>query len=110
VAVSPASQPTLNRKTRSGYVGRLIGGGMNEDATRKVLIDKAFFVDRSEIEENDYDLSLNRYKEIVYEAIEYDPPLEIIAQLKEMETKIMSDLNDLEGMVKDYYRDHPKQD
>ena len=83
---------------------------MNEDATRKVLIDKAFFVDRSEIEENDYDLSLNRYKEIVYEAIEYDPPLEIIAQLKEMETKIMSDLNDLEGMVKDYYRDHPKQD
>jgi len=69
---------------------------------------KAFFVDRSEIEENDYDLSLNRYKEIVYEAIEYDPPLEIIAQLKEMETKIMSDLNELEGMLKDYYRDHPR--
>jgi len=69
---------------------------------------KAFFVDRSEIEENDYDLSLNRYKEIVYEAIEYDPPLEIIAQLKEMETKIMSDLNELEGMLKAYYRDHPR--
>ena len=70
---------------------------------------KAFFVDRSEIEANDYDLSLNRYKEIVYEPIEYDPPLEIIAQLKEMETKIMSDLNELEGMLKDYYRDHPKE-
>jgi len=70
---------------------------------------KAFFIDRSEIEENDYDLSLNRYKEIVYEAIEYDPPLEIIAQLKEMETKIMSDLNELEGMLKDYYRDHPRE-
>ena len=63
---------------------------------------QSFFVDRSEIESNDYDLSLNRYKEIVYEPIEYDPPLEIIAQLKELEAKIMSDLEELEQMLKDY--------
>jgi type I restriction enzyme M protein len=62
---------------------------------------KAFFVDRSEIVSNDYDLSLNRYKEIVYEPIEYDPPLEIIRQLKEIESKIMSDLDELENMLEE---------
>ena len=62
---------------------------------------KAFFVDRDEIVGNDFDLSLNRYKEIVYEPIAYDPPLVIIAQLKELEAKIMSDLEDLERMLKE---------
>ena len=66
---------------------------------------KAFFVDKDEIVKNDYDLSLNRYKEIVYVPIEYDPPLEIIRQLKEMETKIMSDLDELEKMLIDYNKD-----
>ena len=66
---------------------------------------KAFFVDKNEIVGNDYDLSLNRYKEIVYEPIEYDPPLVIIKQLKEMEAKIMSDLNELEQMIIDYNKD-----
>ena len=66
---------------------------------------KAFFVDKDEIVENDYDQSLNRYKEIVYTPIEYDPPLEIIRQLKEMEAKIMSDLNELEDMILDYNKD-----
>jgi len=61
---------------------------------------KSFFVDRDEIVGNDFDLSFNRYKEIVYVPIEYDPPLEIIKQLKELEAKIMSDLDDLEQMLK----------
>ena len=66
---------------------------------------KAFFVDKDEIVKNDYDLTLNRYKEIVYVPIEYDPPLEIIRQLKEMETKIMSDLDELGKMLIDYNKD-----
>ena len=66
---------------------------------------KAFFVEKDEIVENDYDLSLNRYKEIVYVPIEYDPPLEIIRQLKETEAKIMSDLAELEQMLIDYNKD-----
>ena len=64
---------------------------------------KQFFVDRDEIVENDFDLSLNRYKEIVYEPIEYDPPLVIIGQLKEMESKIMTDLDELEKMLIEYH-------
>ena len=49
---------------------------------------------------NDYDLSINRYKEIVYEPIEYDPPLEIIKKMKEMESGILKDLEELEAMLK----------
>jgi len=66
---------------------------------------KAFFVDKDEIVGNDYALSLNLYKEIIYEAIEYDAPLVIIAQLKELESKIVSNLDELEGMLIDYNKD-----
>jgi len=47
----------------------------NQDNDRKA---KHFFVPVEEIIEHDYDLSINRYKEIVYEEIEYDSPNEII--------------------------------
>ena len=29
---------------------------------------------KAEIANNNYDLSINRYKEVEYEAVEYDPP------------------------------------
>jgi type I restriction enzyme M protein len=60
---------------------------------------KAFFVPAEEIRENKYDLSLNRYKEVVYEEEQYDPPREILARMKELEKEIMADLEELEGML-----------
>ena len=39
---------------------------------------KHFLVPVDEIRDNGYDLSINRYKEIVYEEVEYDTPDEII--------------------------------
>ena len=52
-----------------------------------------------EIRDNKYDLSINRYKEIVYEEVEYDPPKVIIARLREYEDEIRADLDELEGML-----------
>ena len=49
---------------------------------------KTFFVPKDEIADNGYDLSLNRYKEIVYEEVEYDPPKVIIGRLRELEEEI----------------------
>ncbi len=60
---------------------------------------KAFFVPADEIRDNKYDLSINRYKEIEYEEVEYDPPQVILDQLEELETEIMKDLKDLRGML-----------
>ena len=60
---------------------------------------KAFFVPVAEIRENNYDLSLNRYKETVYEEVKYEHPKEILKKLKDLETDIQQDLTEMEGMV-----------
>lgn len=60
---------------------------------------KSFWVSRDEIAGNKYDLSLNRYKEQVYEAEEYEPPKVILARLKALEVEIQQDLEELEGML-----------
>lgn len=38
----------------------------------------------AEIKENDLDLSINRYNEIVYEEVEYDAPTEIIGRINKL--------------------------
>lgn len=60
---------------------------------------KAFFVPADEIRKNKYDLSINRYKEIVYEEEEYDPPTEILARMRALEKEIMADMDELEEML-----------
>lgn len=60
---------------------------------------KHFFVDAEEIRKNKYDLSINRYKEIVYEEEEYDPPEEILARMVGLEKEIMADMEELRGML-----------
>ena len=61
--------------------------------------DQSFCVPASEIADNDYDLSINRYKEIVYEEIDYPEPAEIIAELETLETEITQGLADLKAML-----------
>jgi len=60
---------------------------------------KAFFVPKAEIVANGYDLSINRYKEVEYEAVSYDPPLEILAKLRSLEDDIRRDLDELEALL-----------
>ena len=67
-----------------------------KDTDRK---DKAFFVPMSDIVEQGYDLSLNRYKEIVHAEVKYDPPRTILKRLKKLEIEIASDLEKLEAML-----------
>ena len=61
--------------------------------------DRSFFVPRQEIVENDYDLSLNRYKEVVYEPVEYDPPKVILQRLAALEAEIAEGRRELEGLL-----------
>ena len=46
-----------------------------------------------------WDLSLNRYKEAVYEVIEHQPPKKIIAELRVIEGEISEGLDQLEEML-----------
>jgi hypothetical protein len=47
-----------------------------------------------------YDLSLNRYKELVHEEVEHRPPLEILAELRAIEQEILQGIEELEGMLR----------
>ena len=60
---------------------------------------KCFFVPVGEIVENNYDLSINRYKEIVYEEVKYDPPKVILGRIEGIETEIVGELSELKKMV-----------
>ena len=58
-----------------------------------------FFVPKSEIADNKYDLSINRYKEIEYEEVVYEPPKVILQKLRTLEDEIRADLDALEEML-----------
>lgn len=68
------------------------------EADRK-RTDKSFFVPRDEIAGNDYDLSINRYKEVEYEAVEYDPPKVILERLATLEEEIAEGMKGLVDML-----------
>jgi type I restriction enzyme M protein len=60
---------------------------------------QSFLVPKAEIVANDYDLSLNRYKEVVHEATEYDSPKVILARLAALEAEIAKGWQELEEML-----------
>lgn len=70
-----------------------------EEADRK-RNDRSFLVPKTEIADNDYDLSLNRYKEVEYEAVEYDLPAVILKRLAQLDAEIDEGRKELEAMLK----------
>ena len=61
--------------------------------------EQSFLVDKQDIVDNDYDLSINKYKEVEYVPVEYPPTSEIIKELKDTENEIQKGLAELEGML-----------
>ena len=66
------------------------------DRTRK---EQSFLVPVEEIRENDYDLSINKYKEVERVKVEYEKPEVILDRIKALEGEIGSALSDLEKMM-----------
>lgn len=62
--------------------------------------DQSFFVPVQEIIDHSYDLSINRYKEVVYEQVQYESPQAILDSLKQLEKEIQEGLQRIEGMIK----------
>jgi type I restriction enzyme M protein len=62
--------------------------------------DRSFFVPLDEIKNNNYDLSINRYKEIIYEEKVYESPQVIIAQIKNLDKERTEALQVLEELLK----------
>jgi len=47
-----------------------------------------------------YDLSLNRYNELVHDEVEHRPPQEILAELRAIEQEILQGIEELEGVLR----------
>jgi type I restriction enzyme M protein len=60
---------------------------------------QSFCVPKADIAAQGYDLSLNRYKEVVHEEIEHHSPKEILADLAKLEEEIQQGMRELEGML-----------
>ena len=71
---------------------------LDQEAGRK-RTDKSFLVPRQEIAENDYDLSINKYKQTEYVPVTYPPTGEIMANLRSLETKIGQEMDALEALL-----------
>ncbi|MGY3570276.1 type I restriction-modification system subunit M [Vibrio paucivorans] len=80
----------------------------NEDSTpnsdspeyKRKKTEQSFMVPVADISKNDFDLSINRYKEVVYEEVQYDAPKDILKRIKTLQNSMAKGLADLEGLLK----------
>jgi type I restriction enzyme M protein len=61
---------------------------------------QSFCVPKSDLAVEGYDLSLNRYKEVVHKDVAHRPPKEILADLAKLETEIQRGMLELGEMLK----------
>jgi len=61
--------------------------------------EQSFMVDVQEIIDNDYDLSINKYKKVEYKAVEYPPTSEIIAEIESLEETINREFAELKKLL-----------
>ena len=66
-----------------------------EAERKRARTDQSFLVPKAEIAANDYELSVNRYKEVKYDAVEYDPPGVILERLAGLEQEIADEREEL---------------
>lgn len=71
---------------------------LDKEVVRK-RTDKSFVVPKQEIVDHDYDLSINKYKEIEYVPVEYPSTLEIMTDIREIEMEIGQKMEALEKLL-----------
>ena len=69
----------------------------NEETRERT--EQSFFVPKQEIVDNEYDLSINKYKKTEYKPVEYPPTSEIMANLEAMEADIQKELAELKLLL-----------
>lgn len=63
--------------------------------------DQSFFVPVEDIVANDYDLSINKYKEVVYEKVEYEPTDVIMSKIEAIESEIQTEFAELKKLLEE---------
>jgi len=101
LGVSPLQKLTTKEHDKNNLPDILERWNLREskeqDRSRR---DQSFTVNREEIKVNDYDLSLNRYKEVIHKFEEHEPPQKIVLELKNLELEVQEELKKLEKLIK----------
>jgi type I restriction enzyme M protein len=101
LGVSPASALTEADHAKNNLPGMLQRWQQRDHSERQRLrTEQSFCVPKADIAAQGYDLSINRYQEVVHEAIEHLPPKEILAKLAKLEGEIQAGMKTLEAMLK----------
>lgn len=62
--------------------------------------DQSFLVPKAAIVANDYDFSINRYKEVKHEVVDHDSPKVILARLAQLEAEIANGRKEMESLLR----------
>jgi type I restriction enzyme M protein len=96
----PTTPLTAEEHTRNNLPDALARWAARDTAEReRPRTAQSFCVPKADVAAQGYDLSLNRYKEVVHEEIEHRAPKEILADLAELEEEIQREMSELEGML-----------
>ena len=71
---------------------------LEKEGTRE-RTEQSFMVPKQEIVDNEYDLSINKYKEVKYEAVQYPPTKEILKEIEELEKQIAVEMEGLKKLL-----------
>ena len=69
------------------------------DEVSRARTEQSFLVPKQEIVDNDYDLSINKYKKTEYKPVEYPPTSEILQRLDDLENEIQKELAELKVLL-----------
>jgi type I restriction enzyme M protein len=67
--------------------------------TKRARTDKSFMVPLKEIKANNWELSINRYKEVLHEEVEYDKPSKIIKEIEKLNVESSNALEILKELI-----------
>jgi type I restriction enzyme M protein len=96
----PVEALTEGEHAKNNLPGALARWLEREGSERdRVRTEQSFCVPKADIAANDYDLSINRYKELVHDDVEHRDPREILRELHALEDEIRQGLTDLEQML-----------
>jgi type I restriction enzyme M protein len=70
------------------------------DERKRPRTAQSFCVPKADIAAQGYDLSLNRYKEVVHEVVEHRKPQDILKDLAKLEEEIQTGMKELQEMLK----------
>lgn len=96
----PAVAPTADEHAKNNLPDVLARWGERAGAERdRPRTAQSFCVAKADLVAQGYDLSLNRYKEVVHDAVEHQAPAEILAELARIEVEIEKGMNALRGLL-----------